>query len=108
MAAEVDIRTLSSFSSTPEETITTLLQQPTVELLATFLKNITSRAKECEQTKSQKLRLEVELEQSVRTRESKVKLFKTSAAKALEETSKLRADLQQTGAWDAWPDTNGG
>ena len=108
MAAEVDVRTLSSFSSTPENIITTLLQQPTVELLASFLKNITSRAKEFEQTKSQKLRLEVELEQSVRTRESKVKLFKTSAEKAAEETSKLRADLQQTGVWDVQRDANGG
>ena len=97
MAFEVDIESLSAFSSVPQTDISTLLTQPTVDLVTSFLGSISQRAKDCEQVKSQKVRLEVELEQSVRTRESKVKLFKNSAEKALAEVSKLRADLQASG-----------
>ena len=98
MASEVDIQTLSAFSSVPQAEISTLLNQPSIDLVTSFLRSISERAKDCEQVKSQKLRLEVELEQSVRTRESKVKLFKNSAEKALAEASKLRADLQASGS----------
>lgn len=99
MAAAVDFRALSAFSSLPETTISALVSDPTTELVKSFLQTITDKAKECDQNKSQKLRLEVELEQSVRTRESKIKVFRNSAEKALAEASKLRVDLQQSGPW---------
>jgi len=99
MAAEVDVRGVSAFSSIPESAIATLLDNPTTELVKSLLQTISIKAKEYDQFKSQKVRLEVELEQSIRTRESKIKVFKNSAEKSLADTSKLRVELQQSGKW---------
>ncbi|EHY57655.1 Protein mlp1 [Exophiala dermatitidis] len=94
MAAAVDTRAISAFSSLPEASITSLIDSPTTELVVSFLQAIETRAKECEQTKSQKIKLEVELETVVRTNESKTKVLQNSRDKALAEASKLRVDLQ--------------
>lgn len=97
MAAEVDTRAISAFSSLPETSITSLIETPTSELVVTFLRSIETRAKECEQNKSQKIKLEVELETVVRTSESKAKVLQNSRDKALAEASKLRVELQTAG-----------
>lgn len=97
MAAAVDTRAISAFSSLPEASITSLIDSPTTELVVSFLQAIETRAKECEQTKSQKIKLEVELETVVRTNESKTKVLQNSRDKALAEASKLRVDLQTAG-----------
>lgn len=97
MAADVDTRAVASFISIPENTIHTLLDNPTIELVKSLLQAIATKATEYEQYKVQNLRLEVELEQSVRTRESKTKVLRNSAEKALAEASRLRVDLQNSG-----------
>ena len=97
MAAEVDVRAISAFSSVPETTVTSLLNNPTTELVASLLQGIQTKVKEFEQHKSQKVRLEVELETVVRTSESKAKVLQNSRDKALAESSKLRVELQTSG-----------
>ena len=106
MAAEVDIRAVSTFTSLPEDNVKSLLDNPTKDIVQSLLESISKKAQEYDQLKSQNLRLEVELEQSVRTRESKVKIFKNSAEKSLAEASKLRTDLQQSGASEHVKNTN--
>ena len=97
MAAEVDVRALSAFASVSESSVTSLLGNPTTELVTTLLNAIASKVKEYEQTKSQKVKLEVELETVVRTSESKAKVLQNSRDKALAESSKLRAEAQTSG-----------
>ena len=97
MAVELNVRSLSNFASTAESTITTLLSNPTVDLVRSLLEGIAGRIQEHEQLKTQKLRLEIELETSVRSSESKVKVLRNSVEKALAESSKLRAELQSSG-----------
>lgn len=97
MAAQIDVRAISSFSSLPESSITSLLDSPTTELIASLLQGIENRVKEYEQSKSQKVKLEVELETVVRTSESKAKVLQNSRDKALAESSKLRVELQTSG-----------
>jgi nucleoprotein TPR len=97
MAAEVDLRAVSSFTALPEPHLATLLQAPTVDLVKLLLQSIEAKAKDHEQVKTQKVRLEVELETSVRTNESKVKALKKSVEKGLAESSKLRVELQNSG-----------
>ncbi|KIX02065.1 uncharacterized protein Z518_08004 [Rhinocladiella mackenziei CBS 650.93] len=94
MATELDVRAISAFSSLPETSITSLLDAPTAELVGSLLHGIGSKVKEYEQNKSQKVKLEVELETVVRTNESKTKVLQNSRDKALAESSKLRVDLQ--------------
>lgn len=97
MAAQVDVRAISQFSALPETTVNTLTESPTQELVISLLQTIESKAKEFEQIKSQKVKLEVELETHVRTSESKVKVLQNSRDKALADVNKLRIDLQNAG-----------
>lgn len=97
MAAEIDVRALATFSSTDETTISTILENPTVELVRSLLHSISFKAQEYDQFKSQKVRLEVELETVVRTSESKVKALKGSVEKGLAEITRLRTELQNSG-----------
>lgn len=97
MAAEVDLRAVSSFTGIAETHLSSLITSPTVDLVKSLLQSIELQARVHEQTKTQKVRLEVELETSVRTNESKVKALKKSVEKGLAESSKLRIDLQNSG-----------
>lgn len=97
MAAEIDIRAVSAFSSLPESTITSLRESPSPAQIDEFLRALLPKIKECEQTRSKQVRTEVELETFVRTSESKAKVLQNSRDKALAESSKLRVELQTTG-----------
>lgn len=94
----VDVSSIAIFASIPTATVSTLLENPTVELVTSLLQGIATKIQEHEQLKAQKFRLEVELETSVRTSESRTKVLKTSVDKALAESSRLRVDLQNSGA----------
>ena len=94
MATDIDLRAISNFSSLSEAAISSVLDAPTSDSVKALLRAIELNAKECEQSKSQKVRLEVELETVVRTNESKVKVLQKSRDKALSDVQKLRGDLQ--------------
>ncbi|PGG99072.1 hypothetical protein AJ79_08706 [Helicocarpus griseus UAMH5409] len=94
--AAVDIPFLSSHYSIPETTLTSLSQSPTVELVNQLLSSISTKARETEELKSDKLRLDVELENAVRSGESKVKVLKNSVEKGLAEITSLRSKLQES------------
>ncbi|KMU87665.1 hypothetical protein CIHG_06058 [Coccidioides immitis H538.4] len=64
--AAVDIPFLSSHYSIPQATLTTLTENPTVDLVGQLLKGIAAKARETEELKSDKLRLEVEFENTAR------------------------------------------
>ncbi|KAI5302939.1 hypothetical protein KEM56_000199, partial [Ascosphaera pollenicola] len=101
MAAAVDIPFLSSHYSVPDTTLTTLTQNPTIELVNELLTSITAKAREDGNLKSDKLRLEVELETAIRTSDSKVKVLKNNAQKHLAEVSNLRNKLQEAGKYSS-------
>ncbi|CAI7629797.1 unnamed protein product [Penicillium discolor] len=86
---------LSSHYALPESTLTTLRQAPTVELVNQLLESISQKAHEFDELKSDKLRLEVELENSVRSNESKVKVLKASVEKGHAEVADLRKKLHE-------------
>ena len=97
MATDVDVRTVASFASVPESTVSALLDSPTLELVQAFLQSIATKAREYDELKSDKLRLEVELESAVRNGDSKVKGLRSSVEKGLAEVGKLRNELQESG-----------
>ncbi|KAI9678802.1 MAG: hypothetical protein M1817_005861 [Caeruleum heppii] len=91
--AAVDLPYLSNYLSVPEPTITTLVEAPTVELVHTLLQAIAVQAREHDADKADKLRLEVELENAVRSNESRVRGLKSTVEKSLKEVSELRNKL---------------
>ena len=98
-AATVELPYLSSHYSIPESTLNTLTQAPTVELVNQLLEGITNKAHEFDELKSDKLRLEVELENAVRSSDSKIKVLKNSVQKGHAEVEESRKKLHESGIY---------
>ena len=95
--AELDIPQLASFCSVPETTIHTILDQPTVDLIHALLEGVSSKAREYNELKAEKLRVEVELENAVRGGESKTRALKSSLNKVQKENTELKTKVQVEG-----------
>ncbi|KAL9104178.1 MAG: hypothetical protein Q9163_000830 [Psora crenata] len=92
--AELDIPQLSAFCSIPQASVNTLLHDPTADLVRTLLQNISSKAQEYNQLKSEKLKSRVELEAAVRGQETKSRILKAQVEKGQKEAAQLRLQLQ--------------
>ncbi len=95
--ATIDIPYLSTYCSLPQATLITLRDAPTVELVNTLLVQVAAKAREFDEVKAEKLRLEVELENAVRSGESKARVLKSSFDKGLKEAADLRDKLKAEG-----------
>lgn len=95
--AELDVAQLSSFCSLPQQSITTLLDTPTAELVRILLNNISSKAREQNQLTSERLKLGVELENAVRGGETRNRVLKGSIDKGLKEAAEVRQKLHAEG-----------
>lgn len=98
-AAAVDVGYLSASYAVPESTLQSLLSEPTVELVQSLLVQIEARAREYDELQSEKLRSDVELENAVRSGDTRAKALKASADKALKEVEELRQKLSQEGKY---------
>ena len=96
-AATIEIPFLSSHYAIAESTLSTLTEAPTVELVNQLLEAITKKARETDELKSDKLRLEVELENAVRSSETKIKVLKGSVEKGHAEVEETRKKLHESG-----------
>lgn len=96
-AATIELPYLASHYSIAEATLNTLTQAPTVELVNQLLESITKKARDHDELQSDKLRLEVELENAVRSSDSKIKVLKNSVEKAHAEVEETRKKLHESG-----------
>ncbi|KAI9838350.1 MAG: hypothetical protein M1819_005618 [Sarea resinae] len=94
-AATVDVPFLSSYCSVPETTLSALIDAPTTELVKSFLESVASKAREHEELRSEKLRTDVELENAVRSGETKNRALKSTVDKSLKEVSDVRGKLKE-------------
>ncbi|KAI9745558.1 MAG: hypothetical protein M1818_001092 [Claussenomyces sp. TS43310] len=97
-----DVGRLSTFLNVSEPLFTNLLDTPTVELVKLVLDAVATKAYEYEELQSDKIRLEVELENAVRTSENRAQGIKVTIDNALNEVndlqnarSRLEGELQQ-------------
>lgn len=95
--AKLDVPQLSSFCSLPQQSINTLLDAPTADLVRTLLENISVKLQEQDELASEKLKLSVELENAVRGGETKSRVLKGSIDKSVKEATDLRQRLQAEG-----------
>lgn len=98
-ATVVDVATIATCFEYKEPKLQQLLDAPTQDLVKDFLLSLTTRAQEYNDTKSETLRKEVEVESTLRSNEVRVKTLKASAAKALKETEELRLELSTKGRY---------
>ena len=96
-AAVLDTAHLASFTSIPHSDIQTLVSEPTPDLVNAFLKAISTKAHEYERLESERLRLDVELENAVHGGESRSRTLKANADKALQDVEALRVKLNEEG-----------
>ena len=92
----IDITRLSTFLLVGEDVISSLAGI-TEDYITSVLRAIDDRAREYEDLRADKLRIEVELEQSVRTADNKVKGMKKQLDASLAETQELRSRLENSG-----------
>ena len=95
--AELDIPQLASFCSIPETSIHSILDQPTEELVRSLLEGVSAKVQEHNELKSEKVRVDVELENAVRGGESKSRVLRTSLDRAQKETADVKQKLQIEG-----------
>ena len=98
-AADLDLGQLSSFCSLPEHSVTTLLDNPTADLVRKFLENISAKAYKHEELLSENLKLAVELENAVRGGETKHRVLKGSIEKGQKDADKLKQRLKEEGTY---------
>ena len=96
--SQLDVRQLSAFCSVPETSITTLLDEPTAELVRELLENVAARAQETNGLKAEKLKVDVELESAVRGGDTKTRALKASVDKAQKQSADLKQKLQLEGS----------
>jgi nucleoprotein TPR len=97
MAAQVDVRHVSTTYDVPESTIQSLLDAPTAELVRSFLERLAAFAKEHDILKAEKLRSDVELEAAVRGGENRARQMRDSVQKNLAQVEALRRQLGECG-----------
>lgn len=98
-AAEVavDYAYLSTHLGVPETTLSSVATQPTVDLVAAVLQAVAAKAHEYDALCAEKLQVDIELENAVRSSEARCQTFKATADKALKDVEELRKKLQAEG-----------
>lgn len=92
----IDISRLSHFLLLPEDVVSSLAGIAE-DYVTSVLRAIDDKAKEHHDLQADRLRIEVELEQSVRTADNKVKGMKKQLDASLLETQDLRTKLTNSG-----------
>jgi nucleoprotein TPR len=92
----LDVAYLAGAFGLTEQDLQTLLETPTVELVQTLFEALTGKAHEHEQLKTEKLKVDVELENTIRTTEAKVKAHKATALKHAKDIEEVRSKLNES------------
>ncbi len=96
-AVALDSGYLSAYLDIPRSTVDTLVNAPTAELVRELLQAVTVKVRQSEDLQAEKLRLEVELENAVRSAETRSQGLKATVGKALQDVNQLREKLSSEG-----------
>lgn len=96
-AAEVDVAYLSGYLGLPQTTFESVLDAPTAELVRSVLDAVTAKAREHDELSADKLRVDIELENAVRSSETRVEGLRASLEKAQKTVEEVRMKLTEEG-----------
>ncbi|XWW97468.1 hypothetical protein V2A60_005450 [Cordyceps javanica] len=94
-AAAIDVGYLAGHLGIDEPVLTTLTTEPTVDLVAILLQAVTSKAHEYDTLYADKLQTDIELENAVRSAESRSQASKSTSEQALKDVQQARQKLQE-------------
>jgi len=96
-AAVLDVDYLSAYLSVPQHTLTSIIDAPTAELVRSVLEAVTVKAREHDELAADKLRVDIELENAVRSSETRIEGLRASLEKAQKTTEEVRTKLNEEG-----------
>lgn len=96
-AATLDVDFLSGYLSLSQQTLGSALDTPTAELVRSVLDAVTSKAREHEELAADKLRADIELENAVRSSETRIEGLKAGVEKAQKTVEEVRNKLTEEG-----------
>jgi nucleoprotein TPR len=97
MAAVLDVDYLSAYLNVPQPTLTTVLDAPTADLVRLVLDAVTAKAREHDELAADKLRVDIELENAVRSSETRVVGLRSTIEKSHKTVEELRTKLKEEG-----------
>lgn len=95
--AVLDIDYLSQYLSVPQQTLSSVIDAPTAELVRSVLEAVTAKAREHDELSADKYRVDVELENAVRSSETRIEGLRSSVEKAQKTVEEVRIKLQEEG-----------
>lgn len=93
----LDVEYLSAYLSVPEQTLTTVVDTPTAELVRSVLEAVTAKAREHDELLSDKLRVDIELENAVRSSETRIDGLRSTIEKSQKTVEEVRIKLREEG-----------
>ena len=96
-AADVDVGYVAGHLGLDQPVVATLTTAPTVDLVATLLQAVAVKARDFDTLFAQKLQTDIELENAVRSSESRSQSSKATAEKALQDVAEARRSLKDEG-----------
>lgn len=96
-AAVLDIDYLSQYLSVPQQTLSSVIDAPTAELVRSVLEAVTAKAREHDELCADKYRVDVELENAVRSSETRIEGLRSAVEKAQKTVEEVRTKLREEG-----------
>lgn len=96
-AAAVDIGYVAGHLGLDQPVLTTLTTEPTVDLVTALLQAVAEKAHEFDTLYAEKLQTDIELENAVRSSETRSQTSKATADKALKDVEEARQGLKEEG-----------
>ena len=96
-AAVIDVDYLSAYLSVPQQTLSTVIDTPTAELVRAVLEAVTAKAQEHDELTADKLRVDIELENAVRSSETRIEGLRSQVEKAQKTVEEVRTQLKEEG-----------
>lgn len=96
-AAVLDVQYLSAYLSVPEQILTSIVDTPTAELVRSVLEAVTAKAREHDELAADKLRVDIELENAVRSSETRIEGLRTTIEKSQKTLEDVRIKLKEEG-----------
>ena len=95
--AVIDVDYLSGYLSIPHQNLSTVIDTPTAELVQAVLRAVTEKAREHDELTADKLRIDIELENAVRSSETRVEGLRSQVEKAQKTVEEVRTKLKEEG-----------
>lgn len=96
-AADVDIGYIAGHLGLDQPLLASLTTEPTVDLVSALLQAVAARAHEFDTLYAEKLQTDIELENAVRSSETRSQASKATADKALKDVEEARQQLREEG-----------